>query len=554
MRYRHVMTVYLLMLVWATSVFAAKTAELKFTKQTDLPNIGLSIKLMSNSKTAPIPPPSVYTYTFNDQSGSTWKEEKYEPWALWYATQHGGRWIDSYNNALTMAKITCPCLHNMQSKHVTRARFKSLTDAVYSGPIEWSDEELRNWVKDFTKGSQVKSERVTISSFKIKDVIRFYIDNDPTQMSYAFKLNTAATGQAKAPGNYFFFHIKLVEGADPNKTLRALNSYFIKSIQMSKTKGNGTRTASTKFQIKKRASLLSRRNAPERSAEFIESRNQVASSIRNMKDWWFINTENYIILSNLSMKHKVMVKELQTDIEYLRNAYAKVIPPRKEISAVSVLRVFATSQEYLAYVGAEHQWSGGLWMPSKKEMIIRPIDWGKSKDQRARVKRVTYHEAFHQYLHYALDQSRTSVWFNEGNAEFFETAEIRNKKLEIKEDEYKAEELIKMIAANTVDIQSLLKMDYKDFYCGSDEKRGENYTLAWGIVYYLRKGAKFDKPASHTKLLDNYVDALWKTKDPAKATEIAFSATNPHKFQKDFISFWTSKTKRSSARRNKIFK
>lgn len=542
------------MLAASFTGMAGSAPELKFTQDAELPNIGLSMELMTHGRAAPLPPPTVYTYTFRGDDGSSWKEEKYGPWDLWYATQHGGRWIDEYTNTLTIARITCPFTHNIRSKHITRARYKDIIKAVYSEPVEWTDAEIRNWAKDFTRCKTVKSERMSANSIKIKDLIKLYIDNDPYKLAYSFRLNPAAAGQRDADTSPYFFMVELNGKADPNKAQKTVHSDFIENLSASSERGSGSVMSSKKFQIKRQSSLADKRRAPERSAEFMESRNTVANSIKNMPSWWYVNTDNYIILANLSLKHKALVKQLQEDIEFLRSAYFELMPPRTEINAVSVIRVFATPQEYVAYVGPEHSWSGGLWMASKKEMAIRPIDWGRNRDQSRNVMETAYHEAFHQYIFYALDQVRTSVWFNEGHAVFFEHSEIKNNRLEIQEHEYSVQRLLTMISQNKASIPELIQMDYKDFYAEDDEKRSANYCLAWALVYYLRKGACFDKPAAHVKLLDRYIDTLWRTKDERKATEEAFGRTNQYNFQDDFIAFWTSRSKRSAARRNKLFK
>ncbi|OVE75393.1 hypothetical protein BVX97_04805 [bacterium E08(2017)] len=535
-----------------TVCLAGKSGLPNFSRKAELPNIGLSIRMLTGGKATPLSPPSVYTYTYT-QGETSWTEERYEPRALWYSTQHAGRWKDEHGNVLTLAKVSMPLLKNLQSKHVTRDRYISLVNAVFSEQPEWTDAELRDWVADFTETSSVKSQRISVNSTKIKDVVQLQFKN-PRLLAYAFKLNPAAFGQRDATTQFFFVSLALNASADPNKSAKILISTFLNNIAVSKQRGTGNIAARKDFQINKRVSLSEKRNNPEKSAEFIESRAQVANSIRNLKNWWYVDTENYIILSNLSLSHKTMVKELQHDIEYLRNAYAKLVPAKQEISAVSVIRVFADPNEYISYVGPERKWTAGLWMPSKKEMVIKPIDWGGKSQQRKTAKRIVFHEAFHQYLHYALGQVHASVWFNEGHAELFGYSQIKNERLELIEDEYAVETLTRMIAAGRADTHRLLNMDYEEFYGKSDQQRTENYALAWAIVYYLTKGASLDKPANNKDILNKYIDALWNTKDRKKATEIAFNATNHQNFQNDFLKFWQSKSKRSSARRNKIFK
>src|SRR5690606_6627315 len=116
---------------------------------------------------------------------------------------------------------------------------------------------------------------------------------------------------------------------------------------------------------------------------------------------------------------------LLDDLQAARALYARFVPAFAPTSEdVSVVRIFATDREYDAYVGPDQAWSSGLFDASRRELILRPAQF-RSRDARySRTLQVALHEGFHQYLFQATGGLRTSAWFNEGHATFFEVAEI----------------------------------------------------------------------------------------------------------------------------------
>jgi hypothetical protein len=229
--------------------------------------------------------------------------------------------------------------------------------------------------------------------------------------------------------------------------------------------------------------------------------------------------------------------------------FQRFVPPVKEITAVSVLRVFAAPEEYDAYVGPQLDWSGGLWVPSRKELVVKPIDWGGSKDQRDRILATTYHEAFHQYLFYALDQIETSAWFNEGHAQFFQNVEFRGAGMAVREDEQAVGVLLEILQAGAPNLEAILNLSYEQFYAQNSETRRHNYALTWALVYYLRRAVPPNSKSPYAGVPDRYVKAIAETRDGRKATEIAFQGINLPLFTQDFAEFWKSRNRRGAAER-----
>jgi len=509
--------------------------------------MGLKVKLMPRAVATPLSPAKTHTYTF--QRGSeTWKSEMYSPHELWVRSQHEGRWQDQDTNVLKLATIRFPFPGPFEREHVTREAYEKAVADVQKTPTAWNAETITKWVVDFTGASDARSQTVQGRFFRLKNLVRFELEGVPRNiLAYAFRVKPMGGASGAGSANWRFALCEANPGIPFAKARAAMESGFLSNLSPLTTSSSRSSSLSRSFQAGRKTSDT------DRSPEFLASKRTAVESIRNMKGWWHAETRNYIFLSNLGTRHRVMVKDLQRNIELLRSAYGTVLSPRVDIRAVSVVRIFATPEEYINYMGEKHKWSGGMWVAGRKELVIRPIDWGGSKNQRDRVFKVTFHEAFHQYVFYALDQVRTSVWFNEGHAEFFAAARIRNGQVVVEEDKRSWDEIEPLVIAGDVRIKELLKMDYEQFYDEDDEKRRQNYALAWAIVYYLRKGAPLERPPRNADIPKRYVDALWQTKDPVKATETAFAEVTVPGFERAFLAFWRSRNRRSTAKRNRLF-
>jgi len=99
---RHPLSLVALAIVLALSVpfpaAAVRRPEFRLLKPTELPAIGLKINVMPQVREAPLPPPSVFTYTFTGRRTS-WKSDMYAPYELWLQSQLANRWVDEHSNA-----------------------------------------------------------------------------------------------------------------------------------------------------------------------------------------------------------------------------------------------------------------------------------------------------------------------------------------------------------------------------------------------------------------------------------------------------------------------
>src|SRR6185369_1997760 len=124
---------------------------------------------------------------------------------------------------------------------------------------------------------------------------------------------------------------------------------------------------------------------------------------------------------------KSFVKELGRQIEIIRGEYEKLFPPVHEVTAISVVRLFSEQSEYHQYGGPRG--SAGFWSSDREELVLFENFDSMSKDKsKENALSVMYHEAFHQYVFYAVGNVAPHSWFNEGHGDYFAGHVLRGNK------------------------------------------------------------------------------------------------------------------------------
>lgn len=526
---------------------ARSAPGLEFAKSVDLRSAGFSVKLMPGATEHPLPSPTAHTYIIT-RGTTKEKVEMFSPAELWRRGQYAGKWSDENGNSLSLASIQRFLPEGFPRKHATREAIEERLAFRYLVPQKWDETALLKWLRDFTGTPNAQVSALKVRLIRMTDVLQVKFPGNNQRLGYIFKFNRRYMGQSRAPSTWFFADFVLSPKTNVDSANKAIVEQFLSS-------------ASPRFwasrEEDKSAAFQDRRfrKSARTSASMETSRREVEDSIRNMRGWWHVHTENYIILSNLDGRSRTMIKQVQRDIERLRDVFEKLIPPTSKFTDVSVVRAFATPEEYEAYLPSTLKWTSGVWMPNKRELVIRPLKGESSKDRREQVLRTVYHEAFHQYLHYAFDRNESSPWYNEGTAVFFQNAKLGSSSLvTIEEDRQKAARLKKLAQANELDVEAMLRMPYNEFYDKNEEKRLENYSLAWGLIYYMRKAAIVERHSDYAGVLNRYADAIRKTESGQEATKAAFEGIHMTSFHKDFTTFWTSSRRRNAAARNKIMR
>ncbi len=216
-----------------------------------------------------------------------------------------------------------------------------------------------------------------------------------------------------------------------------------------------------------------------RGAEF---RLTVRARMSGLKGWEIEDTENYLIL--YSTKDQALIRLLKRELEAIRRAYEGLFPTPEPLEVVSVLRVCKDKDEYTAYGGPPS--SGGYWSSVAEELVFFDYeDVGREAcSGKANARVVLYHEAFHQYVHYAAGDISPHSWFNEGTGDYFSGARFDGRGVvsTITPNPWRLETIIDLVKRDRVmDLEDLFSASKTEYY----RNGSANYAQGWSLVYFL---------------------------------------------------------------------
>ena len=467
-----------------------------------LPSVGLRFRVFRDMKPMPLPMPAIRAERRSDGAKLLLNRE------YWLFRQTAGLW---YNDgcAVQVGTVLYPPLSKseLKTEGELSAEFKSPEQPL-------ADEQLKAWVRDFTQTGvkAVKPHPRALYGCKAT-VFELEETQEEKRIAYLLVPNNDPSRQV-----LFFFRVEKARADD-----RA-DRVILQSL------------GSVQFLKPKRETVsLAESSRKKGSPEFEASRNRVIQSIRNLDDWWYVDTENYIFVSNQTDRRAMT--RLRTELENAREVFESYFPLRKPLQSVSVVRIFNKREQYVEYVGGDMEWSGGLWSPARRELVISPLDRRvRDSMQKMIMRQVAFHEGFHQYLFFATGEAQADMWYNEGTAQYFEGIEFRAGTGIVLLPRQSEEALVALFEQDKVhDIGALVKMDRNAFY---GENRNVNYLLAQALVYYLWKGAPVDDKPEYAKIPVRYYDKLVETKDPAAANAAAWEGVDMTVLAKDLSRFW----------------
>ena len=462
--------------------------------------------------------------------------EAYDPADLWRRDQQIARFQrDNGIFELATLKYLIPQkLRLINHLHVTEPVYYDALDRLN---IDWNDENIRTWVEKFA-GEVGPTEKNIIGLYLRYNYTRFTFKGLPREEKQAFVFGTTK-------GEKFFLLFHFEKGLSKSEVDRVIWDLLETALITNK------RNAVTH---KGRHFLNYRTSVREiKSGKFKFTRKRVIDEIKNLKDWWYVETKNYVIKSNLTYNDRSLVLIIQKDLEIMHKAYTAFFPPIKEIDEVSVVTVFNTRKEYQQYIPADYGWSNGIWMPGRKELVISPNYEDNRKVSNEEMLPTIYHEAFHQYFFYALDYVQTPTWYNEGHAILFEPSIIdrAGKTVVVRENDRQMKVLEYLIKKNKVKLKDIMLSSPDDFY-----KKGHlehNYAVSWAHVYFFRKAGHMYKDRNYERVCDVILQGVIKTGDWKKAASAGLATINMKEINKDFLDFWTSKSKRNTAANYRLF-
>lgn len=485
---------------------AAGDVRLRFIRSAELADAGLRLLLPAGAVADPLPPPAVMDGHF-ERGGVRQPVRLQNPLEVWRWRQREGRWADERGTRLVLASATlAPPERQVNLAPVDE--IEPLLGRSVTGRA-WREPDLGLWLSLFWgQPAPLKGTPPARTPFAMAEAWLFRKEAPERGLACAFRLKSGPEA----------WRVVLLEPAvevDMASAEKAFVEDLLPSIQYL-----GKRAVpSSAFPRAPAASGGAAEDAP-REASIRRAR----ESIRNMKGWWAAEGPHTIVLSNIRAGRSQLVDAILEDLEILRTAWEAKVPPWEADREVALVRVFGTAEEYVRYVGPEQAWTSGLWVPMRRELVIRPLDEaGVSRNRRA-VLGIVYHEAFHQYLDEAFGRIQASPWFNEGHAQYFASAAIGGRRVRFEPDPQARALLETMARAGSLDPAPLFRLDYAGFYARDERLRREHYALAWGLVYFLREGGKKAEPWA--SLPDRYAAALKATRDPAAATAKALEGVD----------------------------
>ena len=502
---------FLLILLTVNSCFSA-TKTVSLGERIYLPQIGLSLKLFKDMESRPLVLPSLYKTKLS-------LNEVYKSDEIWRYKQFIGEWSKSFADII-IALMGSPA-GAINSSFITEGsasgRFENKSKSA-----AWSDNNTEKWVKLFFAPQNFSKKLTTFNLGKSCSVTLYFGEDDNCN----YFLSVFAE-KSRLKQNIAIMY-KISNSVHKNDAAKAV----FKSVKTIKY-----------IKIEDKNSVKYLNSAAYKNSKKSSSFNKelLLSSIKNFKDWNAIEASDYFILTNCNINDKSdsFIKTVSDTLKKGELIYQRFNKKKVQTTDKFVVRIFKDRDGYVAYVGKDLQWSGGLWVPSKKELVLTKSNFTSS--ERKRFISVLKHEAFHQYIHYATGETLTGAWFNEGYAKFFENVSLVGNKIYIKPNKVSLDYIKGHLKDDNLSdrIEALLTKSYKEFYA-KDQSR-DNYSLAWAIIYYLNTGTivtwkKFRR--NYSKILPVYYRELYALKNNDNATRIAWKNINIKQFTKDFIFYF----------------
>lgn len=502
-------------------VAASALAAVSFGPVRNYPNIGFAFPALDNAQADPLPLPQAFPFLL--VGGDTLvREDRFEPFELWFGLQCCGRWRNARGQTLVLGRVASR-LPLFSEEHVSRQGFAAALadDANQIDPR--NTEHVDEWVATFSDAPVYEAEPLKLNAFTL-DELRFYPTDSTNTLIYAFR--PRQLGSAAAP-DWFCVRLQAPGEKDPAALRARFEEQFIGQLALpSRTSKNEGAEAEELDVSRKGMKSPDQPNHPVR----LEAR----KSIENYDTWWYAETDGYIILSDVASEvGKSVIRDLQDTMPALRQAFARLVPPLTSENEVDLIRIFQSKADYVRYVGQDHAWTGAIWMPRRRELVLT------QELNKEEMMRLIRHESFHQYLSHAYCMLAAAPWMNEGHACLFENARVGPKgKVTLDEDPANGPLLLENLELATASLPRLLQADYEGFYGGGQPERKLKYATAWGLAYYLQKGAPQERNTPFKNILPDFAEALAETHSYSAATTAAFKKIDLRVFQENFREFW----------------
>ncbi|MCF7790478.1 MAG: DUF1570 domain-containing protein [Victivallales bacterium] len=509
--------IYFFIIFLCTSGYAGR---IDLGERINLPQIGMSFEFFEDMKDSPAAIPDIYK---TKKSG----RNVYKSLGIWKYKQFAGRWSNEFS-VITAAVMHTPLPANDSLLTVDKAKRRY---NKRSSTVNWKESSVKKWLNLY------------FGLKKIKKLIEFDITKTDLGVLYysedkSFRYFTGVIKERSRLKRNVALCFKTVKDISKKKAAKyvfdSMNSIRYIKIESDNAANIVFFNKEARLGFKKDSSL---------------KKILIISNIRNFENWKLIVSEDYYILTDckLDRKEKNFLLNVAETLEKSKIIYEKFYEEQRSCRDKFTVRIFKSRDGYSRYLGKDMEWSGGVWIASKRELVLTKSDYTRSEKER--FMRVLRHEGFHQYIYYALGELRSAAWFNEGNAVFFENCELFGSKIYIKPSKNKLEYFKKHLLedSNLADkISVLLKKNYQEFYSRKHFRR--DYSLAWALVYFLNTENRFIRNRFHRNysgILPLYYKMLWDTRNSKTATNKAWKGVNFKYFSEAMAFYFRTQVSRN---------
>ncbi len=523
------LSAYILAGALALTAAQRANAEVRFTDPAWRPDLGISVPTIANATSAPLELPKAESFLLTSRSGERRLEDRFDTFDLWTSQTIRGRWRDDSGNVFYLARLAQRPPADAPGTVRTRMDFLARqADAPFDPDNADHRNEAVYAVAPADLGSPVRPRR---SQRRNMLKLFAYPSTNDHVFAAAFRPRSPERGEKT---DWYLALLVASPDEPPDEAFRRFDEDFLDHVSIPAARARTPKPPSTR--TSKSRSIPAHNSLDDRTAfgqaEADLLRKALQANVANYDDWHFAAADDVVVIDNLDASSRgPFVAALTNNLPRLRRAYAACVPSAlSATNHLAVVRVFATREEYLAYVGVQHKWTAALWDSLHRELVLYlPMEGTQD------LLKTVWHEAFHQYLAYAAALVTPAPWFNEGHAEMFEHSHLDGKGNVTFDKDSEASAYINAYARELAEmLPAFFTIGYDEFYGGTQEEIVARYRLAWSIAYFLEVGAPKLRFKPFAGLRRDYVKALVDTRSTDEAGHITLDGD----FQKQFISAW----------------
>ena len=480
--------------------------SLAFQPQREYQDLALACKVPENAKADPLTMPRATAFLVSGKNGQQ-LEDRFDVFDLWMADAVRGRWIDKDGSRFSICRIRRKIPGDIDGGTRTRVDYASRYSKATLGPKEFDalDEAV------YLLAPVEVTERFAPRRSQRQNLVALwqYATTNENAFVFAFRPRVER-------GAADWYMVSLVSD-DPEAADKI--DVWLDEVE----------------------SAPPENNSKKRDASFEPTETELLASdyrrsVINYDDWHFTSASNLVVVDNMTdADRRPFVAALTNGLPKFQAMYRELLPsPLMDDTHVAAVRIFATRDEYLGYVGWENKWSAALWSPHWRELVLHYPLGGYEK-----LLRTVWHEALHQHLDYACSMIQTPPWFNEGHAELFEHTHFdMDGNIQFDLDP----EASPMIHANAKvlveSLPALFAMDYPEFYAGTAEERQLKYHLAWSLAYFLQIGAPDVRFQPFKNLRADLMKEIVRTQSRRDAMRIVLTDEMRKELISEWLAFW----------------